>query len=246
MRQIGTIEMIRRYPVKSMKGEDLDAVFVSYGGLIGDRVYAFVDEINTSKFPWMTARQKSELLLFKPRFLRAPHVSKEYPDMDDYALEVETPEGKIFNITNPEFEQYLEQRFIKPLHLRFSEKGMWDSRPVSLFGMNTLQQLEKEMNIDLDHRRFRANFYAQWDNGTPFFEDELIGKTIQIGEKLKLMITGKDPRCVIITLDPNTGEKNFDILKHVANRHENSTGVYCVIIREGIVKKGDAIFLFKE
>ncbi|TSC74959.1 MAG: MOSC domain containing protein [Parcubacteria group bacterium Gr01-1014_33] len=243
MQKIGTIELIRRYPVKSMKGEDLDAVFVSYIGLRGDRIYAFVDETNTSNFPWMTARQISELLLYKPRFIKEFDVSKEYPDMENYDLEVEIPEGKKWNIRDPEFKKHLEEKFSKSLRLRFSEKGMWDSRPISLFSTDTLRTLEKEIKIDLDYRRFRANFYVKWDNGEPFFEDKLVGKTLQIGEKLKITISKKDPRCVIITYDPETTEKNTAILPHIATRHENCAGVYGVVLQEGIVRKRDEMFL---
>ena len=235
--------MIRRYPVKSMKGEDLSEVFVSYGGLRGDRVYAFMDETNTSNFPWMTARQISELLLYKPRFTKKFDISKEYPDMSEYALEVGTPEGKIWNIRDPEFEKHLEQKFSKPIHLRFSEKGMWDSRPVSFFSLDTLKELEKEASINLDHKRFRANFYVKWDNDEPFFEDTLVGKTLQLGEKLKIMISKKDLRCVIITYDPDTTEKNPAILIHIATRHENCAGVYGVVLQEGVAKKMDSIFV---
>ena len=121
MEQVGRVTRIRRYPVKSMRGEDLDAVFVSYAGLAGDRVYAFVDETNTGNFPWMTARQKSELLLFTPRFTRPPDISQQYPEMERYDVTVETPEGEKFSIRDPQFEKHLEKRFSKPLSLRFSE-----------------------------------------------------------------------------------------------------------------------------
>jgi uncharacterized protein YcbX len=38
---IGTIGVISRFPVKGMAGEELSDVFVTYAGLVGDRVYAF-------------------------------------------------------------------------------------------------------------------------------------------------------------------------------------------------------------
>lgn len=241
MESIGTLEILRRYPVKSMKGEDLEEVFMSYGGLIGDRVYAFVDETDTSNFPWMTARQKGEIVLFKPRFRNAPRPEKQYPGMNEYSLDVETPGGKIFDIRDPDFTPYLAKRFGKPLTLRFSEKGMWDSRPISLFGMDTLRALESEIGFSLDHRRFRANCYVQWESSQPFFEDSLVGKTLQIGEKAKIVISKKDVRCVVVTLDPKTAAPTPEILTHLARVHENCAGVYAVVLQEGIVRRGDSV-----
>ena len=69
MKHIGKLKILRRYPVKSMKGEDLKEVFVSYTGVRGDRIYAIVDEENKTNFPWLTARQKAELLSFSPHFI---------------------------------------------------------------------------------------------------------------------------------------------------------------------------------
>jgi len=41
MEQIGTLDAICRYPVKSMAGEQVDEAFVGFSGLMGDRAYAF-------------------------------------------------------------------------------------------------------------------------------------------------------------------------------------------------------------
>jgi uncharacterized protein YcbX len=42
--QVGMVAAVRRYPVKSMLGEDLAAGEFDAGGLVGDRAYALVDE----------------------------------------------------------------------------------------------------------------------------------------------------------------------------------------------------------
>ena len=38
---IGTVESLWRYPVKSMRGEELDELFAGYAGVYGDRLFAF-------------------------------------------------------------------------------------------------------------------------------------------------------------------------------------------------------------
>src|SRR5690349_2061048 len=40
---IGRVAAIRRYPVKSMMGEEIDATLVTDRGVLGDRAYALVD-----------------------------------------------------------------------------------------------------------------------------------------------------------------------------------------------------------
>jgi uncharacterized protein YcbX len=54
MGQLGILQAIYRYPVKSMAGEELEKVFVGYGGIMGDRVYAFVRAKGIKGFPWHT------------------------------------------------------------------------------------------------------------------------------------------------------------------------------------------------
>ena len=56
MECIGKLNRLRRYPVKGMAGEDLDASYVTYAGLLGDRVYAFIDVEGPAKFPWRSKR----------------------------------------------------------------------------------------------------------------------------------------------------------------------------------------------
>lgn len=242
MEKLGTLRILRRYPFKSMAGEDLAEIFVTFAGLTGDRAYAFVDKNNRSSFPWMTARQAHEMVLFRPRYLESCPVTDEHPSAQSFRVEVVTPEGKTMNVTDPQFTPSFEKRFGRQLELRFSERAMQDACPVSLLGTATIDSLSQETGMTLDHRRFRANFYIACDNRRPYFEDELVGKRLQIGEKLTLMIVKKDSRCVIITLDPSSGESSPQVFETVTRNHGRCFGVYASVIREGIVRAGDPVF----
>lgn len=243
MERIGTLARLRRYPVKSMAGEDLPEARVSFAGLIGDRVYAFIDRANQSNFPWMTGRQNHEMILFRPRFAGRPPEAEEIPDTEKYATDVTTPEGRYFRMGDPQFTEYLEKRFGRSLKLRFSERSMTDARPVSIFGLPTVRGLSEETGIDLDERRFRANFYARWERDQPFFEDELLGRELRIGEIVTVQIVKKNARCVMINLDPDTAAASPVVLQTVARGHEGLAGVYGAVLSEGIVRTNDPIYL---
>jgi uncharacterized protein YcbX len=232
---VGSVRHLRRYPVKSFRGEDLEQVLVTRTGLAGDRIYAFVEpsKVGTSR-PWLTARQVPEMILFKPRFL------EEAPTR---ALEVIDPEGGVHRIDDPAFTRFLEDRWKRPLELRYTELSMHDTGPVSIFGTATLSMLEKETGLTLDHRRFRANLYVQWAEDRPLREEELLTRRLRVGAELELTVARKNQRCVIITLDPETAASDPRVLKNVGLAHAGCVGVYAVIEKPGVVRAGDPIFL---
>ena len=229
-----------------MAGEDLKETQVTPSGLFGDRAYAFVDELNRSDFPWMTGRQGRDMILFRARFLTLPAVPSSSGAGDsaaakDYSLEVTTPEGQTFRMGAAEFTEFLVARYRRPLRLRFSEQSFTDAQPVSIFGLRTGGALSEETGIELDPRRFRANFYAQWNDERPYYENELIGRALRMGDTVELRVIEKNERCVMINLDPDTAAASPVVLETVARKHDSCLGIYAQVLREGIVHVGDAI-----
>ena len=76
-----------------------------------------------------------------------------------------------------------------------------------------------------------------------FAEDAFVGKRLRIGERAVIAVLDRDPRCKMISLDPDTGEENSNVLRHVAKAHDTRAGVYCAVLTEGTVRRGDAIVL---
>lgn len=243
MEQIGTLAALRRYPVKSMAGEDLTGARVTFAGILGDRAWAFIDNRNQSDSPWLTARQAREMILFQPRFVDGFSCGNALPRAEQYAVEVTAPEGRTFRVDDPEFARYLEQRSGRSLRLRFSERSMTDARPISILGLSTIRALSEETGIELDRRRFRENFYVDWRDARPFFEDELIGRELQIGETVVVQVVKKNGRCVIIGLDPDTAQAAPQVFEHVSRKYAGCAGVYAAVLREGLVRPADPIFL---
>ena len=261
MSKIGVIDSIWRYPVKSMCGEKLDEVFVAFAGLMGDRTYGIVKSGGNPGFPWHTARDQEELLLYKPRYKNysltlkpgdleaaqslAPGVNPLYPDAEEFSVDVETPNGNVYKIDSQEFLDHLKTLTCNDtLKLHFTQKSQFDCRPLSLFSLQTQDLLTKELGIEIDKRRFRANFYVKWnEDKPPLYENELLGSRLKLGDMLEINVLERDPRCKMITLDPDTSEANPKIIKHVAQSHEGYAGVYGAVLVEGAVKAGDSVEL---
>jgi hypothetical protein len=66
---------------------------------------------------------------------------------------------------------------------------------------------------------------------------------LKIGEWLEVVIVERDPRCIMITLDPDTAEATPKLLQHVSRKHDGDAGVFAAVLRRGRVNKGDSIFL---
>jgi MOSC domain-containing protein YiiM len=47
----------------------------------------------------------------------------------------------------------------------------------------------------------------------------------------------------MITLDPDTGQAERRVLHHVSKSHGGTAGVYAAVLVEGVVGKGDPIWL---
>jgi uncharacterized protein YcbX len=253
MAMIGTVSSVWRYPVKSMAGEEMAQAFVGYAGLYGDRMYAFTSAANPEIFPYVTGRQAARMLAFQPRFRQGessaippnwaeaqatgPGLTPLYDDA--MAVDVALPSGEKFALDDPELAALLGDG----LGLLRSERALTDCRPVSLFALQTGAQLATEIGVDIDHRRFRANLYLDLADQPGFAEERYLGRRLRIGERVELTATVRDPRCKMISLDPDTGEENRDVLRKVAREHDGAAGVYAVVLLEGVVRPGDPVEL---
>jgi uncharacterized protein YcbX len=263
MNTVGTVESLWRYPVKSMGGEQLESAFAGFSGIYGDRIYAFRDAAAPPGFPYLTAREREQMLLYHPLFRHAEHASRPqnqdaaealspgvtpvYAESEDLMVDVRIPDGACLAIDDPALVQLLSEglRERHQLRLTYSQRALTDCRPVSLFSTHTAQSLGDELSTTLDKRRFRANIYLELKAGGGFAEDQFVGRTIRIGDRVVLAILERDPRCKIITLDPETAEPNPEVMKRVARAHEGKAGIYAAVLVEGTVRRGDDVSLLE-
>ena len=261
MTTIGTVESLWRYPVKSMGGEAMAEVFMGFSGIYGDRCFAFKNSSARKGFPYLSATVQQQMLRYRPQFRYAeravkppnlaeamsiaPGVTPANGEPNDLTLDVITPSGAVVAVDDPALIEILSEGLRGENHLTLvhSDRALTDCRPVSLVSLETVRQIEVESGIPIDKRRFRANIYFNLASGDSFGEDELVGRILRIGSSATIMVLERDPRCKMISLDPDTGEHNPEILRKVVQAHDNFAGVYCAVLVEGILVKGDSIEL---
>jgi uncharacterized protein YcbX len=256
---IGKVDSLWRYPVKSMRGEELNEAFAGYSGIYGDRVFAFRSSANHKGFPYFTAREQRKLLQYRPRFrypdkaarpinlveAESRNANPLLADLAEFVVDVETPNGETLAIDDPALIEMLRANIDQKhqVTLMRSQRAMTDCRPVSMFSLQSAQQLAEETGTQVDKRRFRANVYVDLTSAKGFAENELVGRSVRIGSKAVVTVLERDSRCMIITLDPDTGDQAPALLKKVAQAHDGMAGVYGAVLVEGMLHKGDSVEL---
>jgi hypothetical protein len=261
MKIVGKVESLWRYPVKSMGGEELHDAFVGFPGLYGDRLYAFRSTAASKGFPYLTAREQGQMLACRARYRQpdrmskpgnlaeaeaiAPGLTPVYADSSDRIVDVVTPRGESLAIDDPLLVSTLREGIgdEPEFTLLRSDRAMTDCRPISLLSTNTVRQLSQELGTELDKRRFRANVYLDLESEAGFVEDEFVGRHLRIGTKTVIAVTDRDPRCKMITLDPDTGQANPEVMRLVSGDHDGKVGVYGAVLTEGTIRSGDEIAL---
>ncbi len=228
MNVVGTVESLWRYPVKSMRGEELDEIFTGYPGVYGDRVFAFTSSLSPKGFPFFTGRDQRQMIRYRARFRNPEKAARPInlaeaessganpisANASELMIEVETPDGKTIAIDDPALIDNLRANIDGKHELKLlrSDKAMTDCRPLSIFAVQSATKLGEETGVKVDKRRFRANVYVDLTNADAFAENQFVDRSLRIGSKVVVSVLERDPRCMMITLDPDTAEKSPAIL----------------------------------
>jgi uncharacterized protein YcbX len=214
-----------------MAAEPLREVGVSWHGFSGDRRWAFVrDGVPQSGFPWLTLRERADLNHYHPSF-----VDPLQPDKS--ATLVRTPAGVTFDVTDPALAAELYPQGVRVIK---QNVGIFDTFPLSLVTTQTLARLGEMVGTPLDVARFRPNILMEASDAAPFQEDDWVGRTLNIGG-MAMRVDKRDGRCVVITIDPVTTERNPAILRAVARNREGCVGIYGSTVTPGRVAIGDEV-----
>jgi len=263
---LGTISAINRYPVKSMMGEELNAALVTSGGLAGDRSFALVDgdgRIGTAKIQ----RRWAPLFRSRARYLAEPNGSGPLPaeitlpdgervmtdesGIDDRLSELLGFSARLVTTDEKPPDMKLESAPItKPFDVEPGQtvdfpvpNGFFDLGSLHLLTTATLEALRAaDPAVRFEPRRFRPNFVVQTPSEvTGFAENDWPGKTIAIGEDVRIRVMMPTIRCVVTTVAQDDLPSEPAVLRTAAANNSSNVGVYAMVEQGGIVRRGDEV-----
>lgn len=128
--------------------------------------------------------------------------------------------------------------------------AFFDAFPLSVLTTATLARLgDLQARSAFDARRFRMNLIV--DAREPgFTENGWVGRTLAIGDALRVRIVMPDSRCVVTTLEQDGLPRDIEILRTLTahnrlpfadNTEKPCAGVYAVIVVPGSIAAGDSV-----
>jgi uncharacterized protein YcbX len=235
--EIGQVEAIFRYPVKSMGGKRLEVAELGWHGLDGDRRLAFRRIDDRSGFPWLSASEVPDLLLF------APH-RREDGAQGELPTHVRTPDGEELPVFGDDLATEVGRRYGAPVQMMQLRQGIFDEATISVIAIDTVREIGRLAGQSLDVRRFRPNVLVRSLRSGPFVEDEWVGGVLAFGEgddAPAVTVTMRDIRCSMVNFDPDSARSAPEVLKAVVRVHQNTAGVYGTVTRTGRLTVGQTI-----
>lgn len=237
--EIGHVEAIFRYPVKSMAGERLEAAHLGWYGLEGDRRLALRRIDNHSGMPWLTASKLPDLVLFVPQ--RSSDSAE-----GDLPTHIRTPDGNDMPVFGEDLAREIERRYGAPVEMMQLRHGIFDEACISVIASDTVHEIGRLAGRSLDVRRFRPNLVVRLLRSGPFQEDQWLGGVLSFGEgdnAPSVAVTTRDERCAMVNLDPDSAHPAPEVMKAIVRVNQNHAGIYGAVTRTGPVATGQTVFL---
>jgi hypothetical protein len=236
--EIGYVEALFRYPVKSMGGERLEAATLGWHGIEGDRRLALRRLDDRSGFPWLSASKLPDLVRFAPY--------RENGAQGELPTHVRTPEGAELPVFGEDLAKEIGRRYEAPVQMMQLKHGIFDEASISVIALDTVGEIGRLAGQRPEVRRFRPNVVARLLRPGPFQEDEWVGGVLTFGEgddAPAVTVTLRDVRCSMVNLDPDSASAAPEVLKAVVWANQNNAGIYATVTRVGRLAVGQAIRL---
>jgi uncharacterized protein YcbX len=264
------VEAIYIALVKSLALLSVQRAFVTKTGLVGDRRFFLVDE----RGRLFTQREFGPLATVRASLVEDSDLLRiEFPG--GRAFEAEALPGDplaarffgkydvaAFAAPGP-WDEALTQFVGSPVRLVAAgeQRSGVDALPVSLLTAASVEALRRNSGEpSFDAMRFRPNIYVA-GAGRAHEEDEWLGGKVRVGSALHggsatlhgesatvIHVRMRDERCVMTTLNPRTGVKDFNTLRMIADYRtdqpkEVNFGVYGTVVQPGEITVGDQVTL---
>lgn len=266
---VASVVSLWRYPVKSMMGEELNAADITERGLLGDRAYALIDPSTGKVASAKNPRKWGRLFDFRATFVEPPgaaqstspvritlpngaSITSGQDDVDQILSKVLGRDVKLCAPApkTPSLEEYWPDMDGLAHRETITDEAMppetfFDLAVLHLLTTATIDRLrELYPQGRFEVRRFRPNIVIEpRGEEKNFVEDTWIGRTLAIGEEVRLSITGPCPRCVMTTLPQGDLPRDTGILRTAARHNQVNVGVYAAVVRCGKICRGDVVRL---
>jgi len=255
------------YPIKSLPGFRVRSARVLEKGLEDDRRYMLIDENNM----FMTQRIFSQMALFEVSMeSKVIRVKPKNSGQDAIHIQPDLTGAEVMKAVvwdsvvevvevNPVYSRWfsdalgvscklvffpeVNKRRVNPDYVKDERNvSLADGYPFLIIGRNSLGDLNQKMGLNFPMKRFRPNFV--FDGGEPYEEDGW--KVFKIGNNL---FEGVKPcsRCVITTVDPETGLRGTEPLSTLASYRKRENNIYfgqnVIALNHNEIHEGDEIVL---
>ena len=239
--------------VKSLALQQRDSVSVGPSGIAEDRRFHLID----GRGGLLTQRQRPQLARVSSTYdAESESLTLAFPDGLELSGQVELGGpvrtlvwGRLVSgqVAAGEWNETLSRFCGGPVRLvKTDDVGLsFDEYPISLLSQASIDLLSQKTGgvKEFEGRRFRPNFLL--DGCSTHEEDFWLGGVIAIGPELRLRLVAPDPRCAITTVDPDTGQRDFDtprlLLTYRPAVRAPYFGVYGVVESPGVVSVGDEV-----
>jgi MOSC domain-containing protein len=231
----GNVAALHRWPVKSLRGEQVGAARFDDRGMAADRAYALIDRREKRAGKILTVRQHPDMLSWRGTCGSAVTDPPQPPMLHG-------PDGTEWSWNDPGLAAALAQSLGIPLELRAAD-GMQDRGPTVLVTLEASRSaLEDELSVPVELERFRPNLHLSLDAPAFAEEDWGSGSTITAGEVV-LEVTGENSgpciRCAVPSWDPTGHERWPKLQRWLIEQHENKFGLIMRVTKAGTVHTGD-------
>ena len=223
-----SVVSLRRYPVKSMGGESLDAVALDERGIVGDRWFAVEDAEGHFASGKRTRRFRRRDRVFD--YTAATGAGG--------GVTVSGPSGS-WQVGDPALDDELSRAM--GVDVRVTAEAAvphQDMGAVSLVGTATLEWCAERWGIAADPRRLRANIVVS--SNRPFVEEEWVGRTVSFGGSA-LRVVERVPRCRMIDIAQDGASARGRWLKPLAAERDMFLAMYADVAATGTVAVGDEL-----
>jgi uncharacterized protein YcbX len=232
MSELGRIEQLWRYPVKSFLGEPLGSARLDGRGVEGDRLFAVRD-----------ARGKFGSGKTTRRFQQIDGLFRFQAAWGDGVPEIVFPGGRQISGADPRVHAVLSEELGQPVTLaREAGVSHFDAGPVHLVTTASLRWLGALLGPAVDARRFRPNLVVDAPGDRPV-EQAWRGALLRIGAGVELRVTDPTVRCVMVGFAQPGVEADPRVLRVLAAHAGACFGVYADVVTPGTVALGDAVTL---